>query len=99
MGRMGRVKAQLSKNNIPLRFHCDNIYRSISGLDIRLDHQNPQFFINRLRNICYLLVANGQLEIWRDGNAIWFSKRLLIPKLPTTPEATSSPSPSSPGNK
>jgi hypothetical protein len=70
-----KVTNDLRNNlSIPTTFHCDNIYGYVHGMNIDANSSEPEFLINRLRNICYILVKNGLLDIQKDGNSIWFRK-------------------------
>ncbi|MBW4474734.1 MAG: hypothetical protein KME45_30800 [Stenomitos rutilans HA7619-LM2] len=74
-GEVDRVRRQLAAASIPSLFDCKKIYKSIQGIDMQLDRNQPSYYIQRLRNICYIMVADKFLEIEKDGNLILFQKR------------------------
>lgn len=63
-------------------FHLRDIYQRIKGVDFptQLKDDNLDYFISRLRNICYILVAKNYLEIVKYGRSIYFSKTMELMK-------------------
>ena len=72
-----RVRKEFAKNSVPKVFHLDDIYASIRGVSggERLKRENTSGFITRLRDIGYVLVAEGLLGIQKEGHRHFFVKR------------------------
>lgn len=80
--RVGRnelavVEKQLASPTIDDCFHIDDIWHKIRGFARRseLKEREPEYVKSRLRNICYVLVAQGTLRLEKRGRRIFFCKR------------------------
>jgi hypothetical protein len=74
---VNRVRKDLTHGAIHATFHCDEIAHLIHGLrgGAKLRLENRDYFISRLRSVCYILKAEGVLGIRKEGRKFYFFKR------------------------
>ena len=76
------VAHQLGDDAVAKVFHIDDVWHRVRGFARRseLKEREPEFVKSRLRNICYLLVANGRLRTQKQGRRIFFEKTDKLPR-------------------
>lgn len=72
-----RVRKELTDKSIPQAFYCGDIFGAIRGIrgGEQLKRENKDYYISRLRSVCYVLAGLGLLGIMQEGRKYLFVKQ------------------------